>query len=294
LQNQLKEKFKLRFFFKMSRKLKRVIARLDVKGPNIVKGVQMEGLRVLGDPEEFAEYYYNQGADEIIFSDIVASLYGRNSLLEVVSKTAKNIFIPLTVGGGIRSLKDINDLLRAGADKISLNSAAIKNPQLIDDAVKEFGASTITIAIEVNWLDKKYEILYNNGRELANIDLEKWLIECQERGAGEILLTAIHRDGTGQGFDTKLIDQVNKIVKVPLIVQGGAGSINDIKKIISYEIDGVVLSSALHYTKIAQKKNTYKDTSSEGNKEFIKNKKTFLNFKNLDIQMIKQIVDLNV
>mgnify|MGYP001384719771 CR=1 FL=1 len=278
----------------MSRKLKRVIARLDVKGPNIVKGVQMEGLRVLGDPEEFAEYYYNQGADEIIFSDIVASLYGRNSLLEVVSKTAKNIFIPLTVGGGIRSLKDINDLLRAGADKISLNSAAIKNPQLIDDAVKEFGASTITIAIEVNWLDKKYEILYNNGRELANIDLEKWLIECQERGAGEILLTAIHRDGTGQGFDTKLIDQVNKIVKVPLIVQGGAGSINDIKKIISYEIDGVVLSSALHYTKIAQKKNTYKDTSSEGNKEFIKNKKTFLNFKNLDIQMIKQIVDLNV
>ena len=277
----------------MSRKLKlkRVIARLDVKGPNIVKGVQMEGLRVLGDPEEFADYYYNQGADEIIFSDIVASLYGRNSLLEVVSKTAKNIFIPLTVGGGIRSLKDINDVLRAGADKISLNSAAIKNPQLIDDAVKEFGSSTITIAIEVNLLDKKYEILYNNGRELAHIDLEKWIIECQERGAGEILLTAIHRDGTGQGFDIKLIDQVNKIVKVPLIVQGGAGSTKDIEKIISYKVDGIVLSSALHYTKIAQKDNTYKDTSSEGNKEFIKNKKTFLNFKNLDIKMIKQIVD---
>lgn len=275
----------------MSGKLKRVIARLDVKGPNVVKGVQMEGLRVLGDPEEFAEYYYNQGADEIIFSDIVASLYGRNSLLEVVSKTAKNIFIPLTVGGGIRNLKDINDLLRAGADKISLNSAAIKNPQLIDDAVKEFGSSTITMAIEVNLLDDKYKILYNNGRELAHIDLKKWLIECQERGAGEILLTAIHRDGTGQGFDIRLIDQVNKIIKVPLIVQGGAGSINDIEKIIVHKVDGIVLSSALHYTKIAQEEKTYKDTSSEGNKEFIKNKKTFLKFKNFDIKMIKQIVD---
>jgi len=274
----------------MTKKFKRVIARLDVKGPNVVKGVQMEGLRVLGQPEEFAEYYYNQNADEIIFSDIVASLYGRNNLIDVVSKTAKNIFIPLIVGGGIRTLKDIYDLLRAGADKISLNSAAIKNPKFIQEAVKEFGSSTITISVEVNFLNNKYEIFYNNGREPANIDLNEWINECQDRGAGEILLSAIHKDGTGKGYDTNLIEQVKEIVYIPLIVQGGAGSIKDIEHVSNYEIDGIVLSSALHYTKISQDGNVYREGSLEGNKEFLKSKKNFLNFEKLNIEMIKKAV----
>lgn len=267
----------------------RIITRLDVKGKNVVKGVQMEGLRVLGDPEEFAKYYYDQGADEIIFSDIVASLYGRNNLIDVVSKTAKNIFIPLIVGGGIRSLNDINNLLRAGADKIALNSGAIKNPKFIDEAVKEFGSSTVTISVEVNFFNNKYEVFYNNGREQANIEASSWIKQCQDRGAGEILLSAIHKDGTGSGFDTNLISQIANSVNIPLIVQGGAGSIKDINLIKKLKIDGVVLSSVLHYTKVMDQNNKI-DNISEGNIEFLKNKKKFLNFEKLNIRSIKKIL----
>lgn len=268
----------------------RIITRLDVKGKNVVKGIQMEGLRVLGDPEEFAKYYYDQGADEIIFSDIVASLYGRNNLTEVVSKTAKNIFIPLIVGGGVRSLNDINNLLRAGADKITLNSGAIKNPKFIDEAVKEFGSSTITISLEVNFFNNKYEVFYNNGREQANIEVNNWIKQCQDRGAGEILLSAIHKDGTGSGFDINLINQVANNVKIPLIVQGGAGSIKDIDILKNLKIDGIVLSSALHYTKIMNQNNKI-GNFSEGNIEFLKNKKKFLNFKKISIKSIKKILN---
>ena len=184
----------------------RIIPRLDIKGPNLVKGIHLEGLRVLGKPEFFAELYYRQGADELIFQDIVASLYQRNSLIEIIKRTAEKIFIPLTVGGGIRNLEDINRVLRAGADKVSINTAAIANPNFINEASRAFGSSTIVIAVEaIKQPNNSYLAYTDNGREHTDVEVLAWVKEAEERGAGEILLTSIDKEGTGQGYDIDLI-----------------------------------------------------------------------------------------
>ena len=165
----------------------RIIPKLDIKGPNLVKGMHLEGLRVLGKPEEFARHYYEQGADELIYQDVVASLYGRNSLHEIISKTAKEIFIPLTVGGGIRNLDDIVDVLRAGADKVSINTAAHDNPGLITQASRMFGKSTIVVLIEaIRQTDGRYQAFTDNGRNPTNRDVVTWAKEAEDLGAGEI------------------------------------------------------------------------------------------------------------
>ena len=191
---------------------------MDIKGPNLVKGIHMEGLRVLGKSDNFAEYYYDNGADELFYQDVVASLYERNSLFELVKKTANAISIPLTVGGGIRSLDDISRLLECGADKVSLNTSAIKDPNLIDKAAKKFGSSTITIAIETSKnKENKYLAYTDNGREYTGIDTFVWSKEVESRGAGEILLTSIDYDGTGEGFDEYLVSTISKNIKIPLI-----------------------------------------------------------------------------
>ena len=180
----------------------RIIPRLDIKGPNLVKGIHLEGLRVLGKPERYARHYYEQGADELLYMDVVASLYQRNSLLDIVTRTAREIFIPLTVGGGLRTIDDIRTVLRAGADKVSLNTAAIRDPGLIREAALRFGSSTITVSIEaIRKPDGSYEAYTDNGRERTGVDAFDWAIRAAELGAGELIVTSIDREGTGKGFD---------------------------------------------------------------------------------------------
>jgi cyclase len=267
----------------------RIIARMDIKGPNLVKGVHMEGLRVLGDSANFAEYYYKNGADELFYQDVVASLYERNSLLELVKKTAELISIPLTVGGGIRTLDDISRLLENGADKVSLNTSVIKNPSLIDKAAKKFGSSTITIAIETARNEKKKYFAYtDNGREFTNIDTFKWCKEVENRGAGEILLTSIDKDGTGQGFDDYLLSKIDKNLKIPLIIHGGAGNINHIIDVVKKgNVDAVALASLLHYNSLNSIKKNFVSLQ-EVNIEFLNNHKKFKSFEELTIKLIKK------
>jgi len=253
-------------------KVIRIIPRLDIKGPNLVKGIHLEGLRVLGKPEDFARLYYQLGADELIFQDVVASLYDRNSLDDIISNTAKELFIPLTVGGGIRTLYDINKVLRAGADKVSINTAALKDPNFIEEAAKEFGSSTIVIAIE-SIKDSNGRILayYDNGREYSGVDVFEWAKRVCDLGAGEILITSVDKEGTGEGFDIPLISKIAEIVKIPVIAHGGAGKREHILKLLkSCNISGVVLGSILHYKTIEYLTINNKNFQ-EGNLEFLKN-----------------------
>ena len=187
----------------------RIIARLDIKGPNLVKGIHLEGLRVMGKPEDFASYYYENGADELLYMDVVASLYDRNSLKDIITRTANEIFIPLTVGGGLRTIEDITEVLRYGADKVSLNTAAIKNPEIIRQASEAFGSSTIVIAIEaIKQNDGKYLCYTDNAREYTGVDAFEWAQRAEELGAGELIVTSVDKEGTGEGFDIELTKKV--------------------------------------------------------------------------------------
>jgi len=228
---------------------KRLIPRLDIKGPNLVKGVCLEGLRVLGKPEDFAKLYYEQGADELIYQDIVASLYGRNSLYDIINRTSKEIFIPLTVGGGIRTVEDISKVLRAGADKVAINTAALLNPGLIDEASRKFGSSTIVAAIEtIRQADGRYLAFTDNGRNKTQVDAVSWAVEAQRRGAGEILLTSVDKEGTGLGFDIDFISRVADKVKIPVVAHGGAGSSEHVLQVFKQtQASGAAISSILHY-----------------------------------------------
>jgi len=248
----------------------RIIPRLDIKGPNLVKGIHLEGLRVLGKPESFAAHYYENGADELIYVDVVASLYGRNSLLDIVERTAEKIFIPLTVAGGLRSIDDIKAVLRAGADKVALNTAAIANPELIREASRKFGSSTIVVSIEtLKRTDGTYECFTDNGREETGIDPFSWARQVTELGAGEILLTSIDQEGTGKGYDLELTRGIAKQVPIPVIACGGAGSTVHIETVITTgKADAVSLSSLLHYQTLETLVESG-DYSQEGNTEFL-------------------------
>lgn len=230
---------------------KRIIARLDVKGPNVIKGVQFECLRVMGQPQEMAEEYYLQGADELIYIDIVASLYRRNNLLDVVNKTSNNVFIPITAGGGIRSIKDIRMLLQAGADKVAINTAATKTPKLITGAAKAFGSQCIVVSIEAKKNgDKKWEAYTDNGRETTGLDVISWAKEVERLGAGEILLTSIDLDGTEKGLDIELAEEVSKNISIPVIASGGVGDVKDIAECFKRtNVNAVAIGSILHYRK---------------------------------------------
>ena len=232
----------------------RIIPRLDIKGPNLVKGVHLEGLRVLGRPEAFARWYSDRGADELIYMDVVASLYGRNSLLSLVEKTSSEIFIPLTVGGGLRTLDDIRDVLRAGADKISINTAAIADPQLITKAAHRFGSSAVVVSIEaIEVSPGKYEAFCNNGRDATKLDAIAWAVEAVERGAGELLVTSVDREGTGRGFDVALTRAIATTVPVPVIAAGGAGRASHVIEVMrDGHADAVALASLLHYRAVRE------------------------------------------
>ncbi len=268
----------------------RIIPRLDIKGPNLVKGIHLEGLRVLGKPEDFAKLYYEQGADELIYQDTVASLYQRNSLTDIITRTAEDIFIPITVGGGLRTLEDINKVLRAGADKVSINTAAIKNPEFITESSRAFGSSTIVVAVEViKQPDNSYLAYTDNGREYTGVDVLSWVKEVEYRGAGEILLTSIDRDGTGTGFDIDLIKMVSSAVQVPVIAHGGCGSTNHIKSAISDgHADAIAISSMLHYGLINQEDDLLNKYNDEGNIEFLKKNVSFKTFGSESLIDVKQ------
>lgn len=265
----------------------RVIPRLDIKGPNLVKGVHLEGLRVLGKPEHFAKYYYENGADELIFQDVVASLYDRNSLQDIITKTAQQIFIPLTVGGGLRTIDDINAVLRAGADKVALNTAAIADPDLIRRASTKFGSSTIVVAIEVIHYEGKNLAFTDNGREYTGKEVIEWAKTVEELGAGEICLTSVDRDGTGKGYDVELIKKITETVNIPVIAHGGAGSPEDVEKAIKEgNADAVTMASILHYDYVTSEemKGNYE---AEGNVTFLNSGKSFSKITPSNIHAIK-------
>ena len=272
----------------------RIIPRLDIKGPNLVKGVHLEGLRVLGKPEDFAYKYYTEGADELIYIDVVASLYGRQNLLNIVSRAAKEIFIPLTAGGGVRTIEDVRALLRAGADKVVINTMATKSPSLIKEASKMFGSQCIVVSIEAKSRDNgKYEALTDNGREKTGRDVYDWAREAVDCGAGELLVTSIDQEGTGKGYDLELIRKISQSVPVPVIACGGAGKYEHIKEAIQEGCaDAVCAASMFHYHRLnmLQSREQFED---EGNIEFIRMNRGTLNFMNsrlkpLDITSVKQ------
>ncbi len=227
----------------------RIIARLDVKGPNVIKGIHLEGLRVVGEPGDLARRYYEEGVDEILYMDTVASLYGRNNLLTIVEQAAREIFVPLTVGGGIRSIEDIIAVLRSGADKVAINTAAVANPEFIDSAAQVFGSQCIVISIEAKQREKdRWAVLTENGRESSGRDIVEWAAEVQRRGAGEILITSVDREGTKRGFDDDLFRAVRSCVDIPVIGAGGAGSADHvIQTLCLNEVDAVACAGIFHY-----------------------------------------------
>lgn len=226
----------------------RVIARLDVKGENLIKGVHLEGLRVIGAPEKFAKKYYEQGVDELIYMDIVASLYGRSNLIDIVRRTANDVFVPMTVGGGVRTVEDAGNLLRAGADKIAINTAAVRRPELITEVSRKFGSQCMVLSIEAKRHGKdKWEIYTDCGREKSGLDALEWVAKGVTLGAGEILVTSIDQEGTRKGFDAALTLEISKLVNVPVIASGGYGQFAHLDEVVHAGADAVAVADALHY-----------------------------------------------
>lgn len=227
----------------------RLIPRLDIKGPNLIKGIHLEGLRVIGDPQVFARRYYEEGADELLYVDVVASLYGRNSLHEIVKRAAQDVFVPLTVAGGLRSVDDVRNVLRAGADKVGINTAATKRPELIREVARKFGSQCMVLSIEAKRVGEgRWEVYTDNGRERTGLDVVAWALQGVELGAGEILLTSIDREGTREGFEVDLIAAVSAVVPVPVIASGGMGSPGDVARVVvDGRADAVAMADILHY-----------------------------------------------
>ena len=227
----------------------RIIARIDIKNNFVIKGINLEGLRKVGDPYELITKYYEQGVNEIIIQDSVASLYGRNNLFDFIKSITKEIFIPITLGGGIRSLSDIEKALKSGADKVAINSKALEDPNFIKQASNEFGSSTIVSSIEAKKIsDNLWEPYKFCGRERTNINIVEWIKIIQENECGEILLTSIDHEGTKQGFDLEMINSLYEIIEKPIIISGGCGSLNHLKEVFKeYKDEAIAIASVLHY-----------------------------------------------
>lgn len=271
----------------------RIIPRLDIKGPNLVKGIHLEGLRILGKPEEYAKHYFETGADELLYMDVVASLYERNSLHDIITRTAKEIFIPLAVGGGIRSIEDMQSIFRAGADKVSINTAAVRTPELISEAANLFGSANLVVSIEgIKQDDGQYYAFTDNGREKTGLEVLEWAKRVANLGAGEIILTSVDREGTGEGFDLEFIKKVASSVNVPVIAHGGAGKLEDIKEVGQIEgVTGVALASMLHYKTLEKVNKEIK--LDEGSSSFIKSGSSFKNVQKVGIREIKKFLIKN-
>ncbi len=227
---------------------KRIIPCLDVKDGRVVKGVNFVNLIDAGDLIETAKFYSDSGADELVFLDITASSDNRQILLDVVKKTASVVFIPFTVGGGVRTIQDISDILNAGADKVGINSAAIKNPNLINEGANKFGNQCIVIAIDAKWNGNNYEVYINGGRTPTGIDAVQWAKEVESRGAGEILLTSMDNDGTKKGYDIALTKLICEAVNIPVIASGGAGTVEDFLNVFTEgKADAALAASLFHF-----------------------------------------------
>jgi cyclase len=227
----------------------RIIARLDIKGPNLIKGIHLEGLRVIGDPQQFASRYYQEGADELLYVDVVASLYGRNSLHGLVSRTSQDVFVPLTVAGGLRSVDDVREMLRAGADKVGINTAAVKRPELIREVARKFGSQCVVLSIEAKRVGAAaWEVYTDNGRERTGLDVVEWAQRGVELGAGEVLITSVDQEGTREGFDCQLVRTVADAVPVPIIASGGMGKCEHLTAVANQgHADAVAIADMLHY-----------------------------------------------
>ena len=272
----------------------RIISRLDIKGPNLVKGVHLEGLRALGDPTEFAKSYFSQGADELLYVDSVASLYGRNLAKDLVKDLSSEIFIPMSVGGGLRNLNDLQAVLAMGADKVVVNTAAIERPKFISEIVDEFGASTLIVAVNgISGRGSKYEVMVEGGRQPTGIDVREWTKIIQDLGAGEIAVTSIDREGTGKGFDRELIEAVLENAEVPILVGGGCGSPQDVLEAAHLGVDGVVIASLLHYSKLEKEKGNVIRDEGEGNFEFLRSGRETTKFQISSINEIKDHLEQN-
>ncbi len=234
----------------------RIIPCLDVKEGKVVKGIKFKNLHYAGDPVELAKWYSDEGADEIVFLDITATIEKRKTIFDVVEKTAKNVFVPLTVGGGIRNIEDIRNLLNCGADKVAINTAAIKNPYLIKQSAEIFGSQCIVVAIDAKKVkDKKWEVYINAGTTPTDVDVIKWAKEVEKLQAGEILLTSIDTDGTNQGYDIELTKNVVENVSIPVIASGGAGKIEHFIEVVKKtKVSAVLAASVFHYQKYSIKK----------------------------------------
>ena len=226
----------------------RVIARLDVKGPDVINTIQLEGLRKVGSPNKLAKNYYNQGADELLIIDQVASLYQRDHLIELIKIFTKEIFIPITVGGGIKSVDDARLLLRSGADKVAINTAAVSDPNLIKQLAKEFGKQCVVISIPCKMVEnKKWEVCTNGGRDKTGLDVFEWAQKAVSLGAGELLITSIDNDGLRNGFDLNLMQKFNAIDDTPIIVSGGLGRPSHISDLLSISnCDAIAMADYLH------------------------------------------------
>jgi cyclase len=229
----------------------RLIPRLDIKGPNLIKGIHLEGLRVIGDPNEFAVRYYEQGADELIFMDVVASLYGRNNLSHIIERAVKSVFAPITVGGGIRSLDDVTHLLRSGADKVAINTAAVAKPELISEMATHFGSQCIVLSIEAKRRGPgKWEAYTDNGREMTGLDAVEWAKRAVSLGAGEVLVTSVDREGTKQGYEIELVHAISTAVGVPVIASGGMGTAEHLVAAVKEgKADALAMADILHYNR---------------------------------------------
>lgn len=226
----------------------RLIARLDIKNDFVIKGIHLEGLRKVGNPNELAKKYYLEGVDEIIFVDSVASLYNRNNLFSVISKASEDVFVPITVGGGLRSLEDVELALDAGADKVAINTAAINNPQLIQEIAKRYGSQCVVASVQAKKVNDGWEAYVETGREKTGINVIDWVKKLQDLGAGELLITSIDKEGTRSGFDVRLVDAVNSIVTVPIIVSGGYGEPKHLVDLLKVtQPSAVSFASVLHY-----------------------------------------------
>lgn len=226
----------------------RIIPRLDIKWPNLIKSIQLEGLRPLGDPSSYAMKYYDGGADELLMMDCVASLYNRNSLNDLIKAVAEKIFIPITVAGGIRSVEDARNILRSGADKVGVNTAAIANPNLISELAYHFGSQAVVLSVEAKQIsDNQWICYYDNGRENSGYDVVEWAQKAEKLGAGEILLTSVDNEGTGSGFSLNLIEAVSRAVSIPVIASGGMGESSHAVDAVKAGASAVSTARVLHY-----------------------------------------------
>jgi cyclase len=230
----------------------RLVARLDIKGPNLIKGIHLEGLRVVGDPQEHAVRYYHEGADELLFIDIVASLYQRNNLSDIIKRAADQVYVPITVGGGIRSLADVATMMLSGADKVAINTAAIARPDLVGEVARRYGSQCMVLGVEAKRVATgRWEAYTDNGRERTGKDVVEWVREAVSRGAGEILLTSVDQEGTRKGFDVPLVQQVCAAVNVPVTASGGFGAADHLQALAGIDVSAVAVADALHWKRMS-------------------------------------------